>query len=61
MPEPPTVDAGHVRRFDDRLAGRAAHRGDPRFAALAASRFRNPEIRWAPEVAVHCRGVPDVV
>jgi FAD/FMN-containing dehydrogenase len=50
-----------VRTLATRLGGRAAHRDDEAWAALAASRFPNLEVPWAPDVVVHAAGTADVI
>lgn len=50
-----------VRALAARLGGRAAHRHDEAWAALAASPFPNLEVPWAPDVVVHAAGTADVI
>jgi FAD/FMN-containing dehydrogenase len=50
-----------VRELASRLGGRAAHRDDEAWRALAASRFPNLEVPWAPDVVVHAAGTADVI
>ena len=56
-----TLAPGAVRALASGLAGRAAHRDDDAWEVLAASRFPNLEVPWAPDVVVHAAGTADVI
>jgi hypothetical protein len=56
-----TAAPGAVRALASGLGGRAAHRDDAAWADLAASRFPNLEVPWAPDVVVHAAGTADVI
>jgi FAD/FMN-containing dehydrogenase len=50
-----------VRELAASLGGRASHREDEAWETLAASRFPNLEVPWAPDVVVHAAGTADVI
>lgn len=56
-----TPSPAAVRALAARLGGRAAHRDDDAWDSLAASRFPNLEVPWAPDVVVHAAGTADVI
>ena len=56
-----TPSPAAVRELAARLGGRAAHRDDEAWTVLAASRFPNLEVPWAPDVVVHPAGTADVI
>ncbi len=56
-----TPSPADVRRLAGRLGGRAAHPDDEAWGELAASRFPNLEVPWAPDVVVAAAGTADVI
>ena len=56
-----TTSPQAVRALAWGLGGPAAHRDDEAWVALAASRFPNLEVPWAPDVVVHPAGTADVI
>ena len=56
-----TTSPQAVRALAWGLGGPAAHRDDEAWVALAASRFPNLEVPWAPDVVIHPAGTADVI